>query len=75
MYVLWLLTSFEKNKISFLGGYITGSKELIDYIRSTSSGMMYSNAMSPVICKQILRALQVIMGMDGTDTGITNIFL
>ena len=32
--------------------------------------MMYSNAMSPVICKQILRALQVIMGMDGTDTGI-----
>ena len=25
--------------------------------------------MSPVICKQILRALQVIMGLDGTGTG------
>ena len=52
-----------------MGGYICGSKDLIDYIRATSSGMIYSNAMSPVICKQILRALQVIMGLDGTDTG------
>jgi serine palmitoyltransferase len=25
--------------------------------------------MSPIICKQILRALQVIMGLDGTDIG------
>jgi serine palmitoyltransferase len=52
-----------------MGGYIAGSKDLIDYIRATSSGMIYSNAMSPIICKQILRALQVIMGLDGTDIG------
>merc|ERR1711968_321179 len=52
-----------------MGGYIAGSRDLIDYIRQRSAGSMYSNAMSPIICKQILRALQVIMGLDGSDIG------
>ena len=63
-----LMGTFTKS-FGGMGGYIAGDKELIAYIRATSAGTNYSNAMSPVICKQILRALQVIMGLDGTTTG------
>ena len=63
-----LMGTFTKS-FGGMGGYIAGSQELIDFIRATSAGTMYSNAMSPVVCKQILRALEVIMGLDGTDTG------
>ena len=63
-----LMGTFTKS-FGGMGGYIAGSKKLIDFIRATSTGTMYSNAMSPIVCKQILRALQVIMGLDGTNIG------
>jgi serine palmitoyltransferase len=43
-----------------MGGYIAGSKDLIEHIRKNSSGSIYGNSMSPVICKQIIRALDLI---------------
>lgn len=52
-----------------MGGYICASKKIIDFIRVNSAGVLYHNAMSPVVCSQILVSLQVIMGEDGTCTG------
>lgn len=63
-----LMGTFTKS-YGGMGGYIAGSEELINYFRCTSGGSLYSNAMSPIICKQILRAFNIIAGLDGTDTG------
>lgn len=60
--------TFTKS-FSGMGGYIAASKDIVDYIRSQSAGVLYHNSLSPVVCGQILRAFQVIMGQDGTDTG------
>jgi len=52
-----------------VGGYITGSKELISHLRYSSFAAMYSTSMSPGCCQQILTAMGIIMEEDGTDTG------
>lgn len=63
-----LMGTFTKS-FGAMGGYIAGSREFIDFLRANSAGTLYGNAMSPVVCKQILRAFEVIEGRDGTDTG------
>lgn len=50
-----------------MGGYIAGSKELIDLLKCKAAGVLYHNSMSPIICQQVRTALRVIMGEDGTD--------
>lgn len=50
-----------------------GSKELIDHIRARCAGVVYHNAMSPVVAQQVLTALRIIMGEDGTNIGATKI--
>jgi serine palmitoyltransferase len=60
--------TFTKS-FSGMGGYIAGSKKLINYIRANSPGILYHNSMSPIICQQVLTAFNVIMGRDGTDIG------
>lgn len=52
-----------------MGGYIASSAAVIDHLKSVSAGILYHNAMSPVVCTQILKAFQVIMGEDGTNVG------
>ena len=52
-----------------MGGYIAASKDIIKHLRSSSAGYLYSTGMSPVLCGQILKALQVISGADGTTLG------
>lgn len=52
-----------------MGGYIAASKDVIDFIKSNSSGSLFHNSMPPVICQQIIAAFKVIMGEDGTDIG------
>lgn len=52
-----------------MGGYIASSKEVIDYIKCNSAGMLYQNALSPVVSQQILTAFKVISGEDGTRIG------
>jgi len=56
-----------------VGGYISGTKELITYLRSTSYGSLYASSMSPPCAQQALSALKVIMGEDGTTDGINRI--
>lgn len=42
------------------GGYIGGSKQLIEYLRTRSHGTTYAPAMSPPVAAQALEALRVI---------------
>ncbi|KAL2634977.1 hypothetical protein R1flu_006456 [Riccia fluitans] len=51
------------------GGYIAGSKELIQYLKSVSPGHLYATAMSPPAVQQVISALRLIRGEDGTDRG------
>ena len=52
-----------------MGGYIAASKEVIQYIKSISAGILYHISMSPIVCQQILTAFHVIMGEDGSTIG------
>ncbi len=52
-----------------VGGYIAGSQELIDFMREASAGSAYSPSISPACCQQIISAMRVLSGEDGTDIG------
>jgi serine palmitoyltransferase len=67
-----LMGTFTKS-FSSVGGYISGSADVISSLRVTSLGMMYATSM-PVPCvQQILCAMRVITGEDGTDEGVLRI--
>jgi len=63
-----LMGTFTKS-FGGMGGYIAGSKEMISALRARSYGVMYHNTMSPIVCRQVLTALKIIMGLDGTNRG------
>lgn len=52
-----------------VGGYITGPKVLIDHLRSTSFAAIYSTSLTPGCCQQILTAMKILTGADGTNEG------
>ena len=60
--------TFTKS-FSGMGGYIAGSRETIDFIKSRSAGVIHHNSLSPVVTQQILTAFKVIMGEDGSEVG------
>ncbi|KAJ9049099.1 serine palmitoyltransferase component [Entomophthora muscae] len=51
------------------GGYVAGSKELIDRIRATNHNSIYGENISVPILMQAIASLRVIMGLDGGDEG------
>jgi serine palmitoyltransferase len=51
------------------GGYIAGNKSLIDHIRIHTHSGCYSSSMSAPVVYQIISALSIIMGRDGTNDG------
>ncbi|XP_059142148.1 serine palmitoyltransferase 2-like isoform X1 [Physella acuta] len=55
------------------GGYIGGSKSLINHLRCHSHSFIYSTAMSPPVAKQIISCMRIIMGKDGTKEGMKRI--
>jgi serine palmitoyltransferase len=63
-----LMGTFTKS-FGGMGGYIAASKEIIDFVRHSSAGAIYATSLSPVIAQQILTALNIISGADGTDIG------
>jgi len=63
-----LMGTFTKS-FAGVGGYITGPKELIDHLRSTSFAHLYSTSLTPGCAMQILSALKIITGEDGTNEG------
>lgn len=51
------------------GGYIAGSKKLIDYLLMNSHSNCYATSMSPAVTLQIIKSLEIIMGVDGSIDG------
>ena len=63
-----LMGTFTKS-FGAVGGYIAADKAVIDYLRSTSLGSIYSASISPPSCQQIISSMKMILGEDGTDMG------
>ncbi|KAK7872665.1 hypothetical protein R5R35_002660 [Gryllus longicercus] len=63
-----LMGTFTKS-FGSAGGYIAGSKHLIDYLRVNSHAACYASSMSPPIVMQILTSMSIIMGKDGSLEG------
>lgn len=57
-----LMGTFTKS-FGAAGGYIAGSKEMIDRLRVRSHAMCYAEAMSPPILTQIISSMAAIMGI------------
>ncbi|KAL3873457.1 hypothetical protein ACJMK2_036572 [Sinanodonta woodiana] len=51
------------------GGYIGGTKRLINHLRLHSHAAMYSLSMPPPVVQQIISSMRIIMGLDGTNEG------
>lgn len=63
-----LMGTFTKS-FGSCGGYIAGSKELIQYLKHTSPAHLYATSMSPPAVQQIISAIKVILGEDGSCRG------
>lgn len=51
------------------GGYIAGSKELIQYLKCYCPAHLYATSISPPAAQQIISAIKVILGEDGSNRG------
>mmetsp|Transcript_13436 Transcript_13436/g.19225 ORF Transcript_13436/g.19225 Transcript_13436/m.19225 type:complete len:648 (+) Transcript_13436:244-2187(+) len=63
-----LMGTFTKS-FGGMGGYIAANKDIIDALRNHCAASSYHNALSPVVCQQIISSFNVIMGRDGTNIG------
>lgn len=63
-----LMGTFTKS-FGAMGGYLAGSEEVIAHVRTSSSGTIFANTMSPAVVQQVLTSLKVITGRDGTNLG------
>lgn len=63
-----LMGTFTKS-FGSAGGYIAGSKKLINFLKVYSHAHCYASTMSPPIAQQILTSMKIIMGLDGTNEG------
>ncbi|XP_066270873.1 serine palmitoyltransferase 2-like [Branchiostoma lanceolatum] len=63
-----MMGTFTKSFGAF-GGYIAGSKRLIDHLRAYSYSTTYACSMSAPVAQQVISSMKIIMGEDGTNTG------
>ena len=63
-----LMGTFTKS-FGSAGGYIGGTKNLINFLRVSSHAHSYASSMSPAVTQQVLTSMKIIMGLDGTDEG------
>uniref|UniRef100_A0A7S0S4U8 serine C-palmitoyltransferase n=1 Tax=Chlamydomonas leiostraca TaxID=1034604 RepID=A0A7S0S4U8_9CHLO len=57
------------------GGYIAAKRDVIDYIKRHSPAHLYAGAMSPPAVQQVIAALQLLQGKDGTSRGADKVRL
>jgi len=67
-----LMGTFTKSFAS-AGGYIAGNKKVIDAVRLRSHSATYAVSMPAPVAQQIITAMEIIMGRDGTNEGATRI--
>lgn len=58
-----LMGTFTKS-FGAAGGYIAGSKKLIDHLRTTSHAQTYSTSVSPPVAMQVVAAMKQIMNKE-----------
>lgn len=63
-----LMGTFTKS-FGSAGGYIAGSRELVDVLRANSHAHCYASSMSPPVAQQVLTSMRIIMGKDGSREG------
>lgn len=63
-----LMGTFTKS-FGAAGGYIAGSKDLINHLRVHSDAQNYAASMAAPVAQQIITSLRQIMGKDGSDEG------
>ncbi|PIA58138.1 hypothetical protein AQUCO_00500227v1 [Aquilegia coerulea] len=63
-----MMGTFSKS-FGSCGGYIAGSKELVEYLKYTCPAHLYGTSISPPAAQQILSAIQVILGEDDSSRG------
>ncbi|KEI41998.1 uncharacterized protein L969DRAFT_14202 [Mixia osmundae IAM 14324] len=61
-----LMGTFTKS-FGAAGGYISGSKELVDSIRQICHSQLYTEAISPPVVMQIVTSMASIMGPEAID--------
>jgi len=59
-----LMGTFSKS-FDGAGGYIAGSKSLVDYLRTHSHSSCYATSMSPCVAQQITTSMKLVMGHKG----------
>ncbi len=65
-----LMGTFTKS-FGAVGGYIASTKEIVSALREHSAGSLYSASISPPAAMQVIAAMQLILGEDGTDLGMS----
>jgi len=68
----FLMGTFTKS-FGAVGGYIASSKSLINHLRRSCGGSAYSASISPPAAQQVIYALKIITGEDGTKIGQTKL--
>lgn len=63
-----IMGTFTKS-FAAVGGYIAGSKKLINHLRIRSFAAYYSSSLSAPIAQQIIGVMRIILGEDGTNEG------
>ncbi|ONK58590.1 uncharacterized protein A4U43_C09F14630 [Asparagus officinalis] len=63
-----MMGTFTKSFGSF-GGYIAASKEIIQYLKHACPAHLYGTSMSPPAVQQVISAIKVILGEDGSNRG------
>lgn len=63
-----LMGTFSKSFCA-AGGYIAGSKQLVDFLRTNSHACVHACSMSPVVAQQIISSMRVIMNREGAGFG------
>src|SRR5712671_855934 len=64
-----LMGTFTKS-FGAAGGYVAGSKALIDRLRLRGHGNVYAESMTPPVITQILASMASIMGVSPTGSAL-----
>ncbi|MFI3314309.1 MAG: pyridoxal phosphate-dependent aminotransferase family protein [Rikenellaceae bacterium] len=67
-----ILTGTLSKAIGLVGGYITASKDIIDYLRIYARSNMYSTSLPPNICASALEVLKHMKESDVIDRLMAN---
>jgi len=63
-----MMGTFTKS-FGAVGGYIASSRQVVDFLRTSAMGIMYSQSITPPAVQQIISCMKIIMGEDGTNIG------